>query len=97
MFRHVGFFRFYVNAEHHYLGGQFDAKLSIAFWHARNISRLGFLVMSVFAYSLVTGVSQAQQPTPPSPPAGIVPDQLPPNALGKEYSGRGTGQPGALR
>jgi hypothetical protein len=43
------------------------------------------LIVSAVVFTLIGGFVQAQAPTPP---AGVVPDQLPPNALGKEYSGQ---------
>jgi membrane-associated protease RseP (regulator of RpoE activity) len=46
----------------------------------------GALVLSIVACTLNYGLLQAQQ-SPPPPPAGVVPDQLPPAALGKDYRG----------
>src|ERR1700676_5050067 len=57
------------------------------YFSPRETLAAGVMILSVFAYSLITGLAHAQQPAPP-PPAGVVPDQLPPNALGKEYSGQ---------
>jgi hypothetical protein len=44
------------------------------------------LLLSVIVYALISGLAQGQQPAP-LPPAGVVPDQLPPNALGTDYRG----------
>jgi membrane-associated protease RseP (regulator of RpoE activity) len=43
---------------------------------------------TLLAWTFVTMTGATAQAQPPAPPTGVVPDQLPPNALGKEYSGQ---------
>jgi membrane-associated protease RseP (regulator of RpoE activity) len=88
VFCHVGFFRFYVDAEHPPFPKENSMRSYQLDFSTRETLAAGILILSVFAYSLNTGLAQAQQPAPPTPPAGVVPDQLPPDALGKEYSGQ---------
>jgi hypothetical protein len=46
----------------------------------------GGLALLALTLAMSASLAQAQQPAPP-PPAGVVPDQLPPDALGKDYKG----------
>jgi membrane-associated protease RseP (regulator of RpoE activity) len=46
----------------------------------------GSLALLALTLAMSASFAQAQQPAPP-PPAGVVPDQLPPDALGKDYRG----------